>query len=195
MDDPADRSRKRKRGFPLKKTALAGGLMAVILLCLLLWRAKQPGAYRTDPNAAPIADDRKENIKKLQSQLQSQADESSFRLQINAKPRVSGDQAELLLGNPVENTLCLSVELVLSEDGEVLYQSGSLVPGAQVLTATLTKTLSPGEHPATAVCRAIDPATGKAVGTPVRANLTLEAVGTEKGADPSRSQADPSAIP
>lgn len=198
MDAPEDRSRKKMRGVPLKQTAAVGGALAVILLCLVLWRANQPEGYRPDPNADPIAVHRKEDLGKLQNQLQSQADESGFRLQINAKPRVTGAQAELLLGNPVQNTLCLSVDLVLDEDGEVLYQSETLVPGAQVLTATLTKTLSPGEHPATAVCRAIDPATGNAVGTPVRADLMLEAAAPENTAEPesirtpapARSQAD-----
>lgn len=195
MADPAGRSRKRKRKIPLKRIAAAGGMLVLVLLCLVLCRMIRPGTYRQDPNAAPIADDKKAEIKKLQNQLQSQADENSFRLQINAKPRVRGDQAELLLGNPAENKLCLSVDLVLNEDGKTVYESGTLVPGAQVLTAALTRSLPPGEYPTTAVCRAIDPATGKAVGTPLRVDLTLEAGKTEKEADTPGSQADPTTIP
>lgn len=176
MDDPAGRSRKKGKGRRSKKTAAAGGLLVLVLLSIVLWRVVQPGAYRQDPNAAPIADDKKEDLEKLKSQLQSQADQSSFRLQINAKPRVAGDQAELLLGNPAGNSLCLSVDLILNEDGKTLYESGTLVPGAQILTVTLTEELAPGEYPATAVCRAIDPATGEVAGTPVQADLILEAV-------------------
>lgn len=176
MAEPERRSRRRKRRRPQKKKVAAGGLLVLALLGFAFLRVKQPAVYELDTNAATMEDGGTQSIEKLQAQLQSQADASSFRLQINGRPRVTGDQAELLLGNPVENKLSLSVSIILNEDGETLYKSGSLVPGAQVLTAALKRTLPPGEYAATAVCTASDPETGGAVGSPVMIDLLLNVV-------------------
>lgn len=179
MAEPERRSRRRKRRRPQKKILAVGGLLVLALLGLAFLRVKQPEVYELDTNAASMEEDGPQSIEKLQEQLQSQADVSSFRLQINGRPRVTGDQAELLLGNPVENKLSLSVSIILNEDGETLYKSGSLVPGAQVLTVALKRTLPPGDYPATAICTASNPETGGSAGSPVRIDLLLHSVETE----------------
>lgn len=174
MAKPADKSRKRKEHSHIKMTA-AAGLLVLTLLVLVACRAKQNAVYVTDPNAVPVAEEGSRRAGELKDELQSQADESSFRLQLNAKPTVRGKQAELLLGNPAGNKLYLSVSISLDDNGEILYESGTLVPGAQVLTAELNRALPAGEYHATAVCTAIDPQTGEAVGTPIQAGLLLNA--------------------
>lgn len=175
MADPADESWKRKKHSHLKMTA-AAGLLIFTLLGLAACKAKQAAVYETDPNAVPVAEEGSRRAGELRDELQSRADESSFRLQLNAKPTVRGKRAELLLGNPAGNKLCLSVSISLDDNGEILYESGPLVPGAQVLTAELNRALPAGEYHATAVCTAIDPETGEAVGTPIQAGLQLNAL-------------------
>lgn len=179
MAEPADKSRRRKEQSHLKMT-VAAGLLALAIMGLAACRAGQTVVYETDPNAVPIAAAGSSRAGELKEELQSQADASSFRLQLNARPAVRGNQAELLLGNPAGNQMNLSISISLDEDGEILYESGPLVPGAQVLTAELNKTLPPGEYHATAVCTAIDPVTGEAVGNPVQAGLLLIAVAPEE---------------
>lgn len=181
MAEPAEKSRRRKKRSHLK-IAAAAGILAFVFLNLGACRAEQPTVYEPDPNAAPAAAEGSRSVGELREELQSQADESSFRLQLNAEPTVRGDQAELLLGNPAENKLCLSVSIRLDDNGETLYESGSLVPGEQVLTATLNRALPVGQYHATADCTAIDPETGEVVGTPIQASLLLNAVEPEETA-------------
>lgn len=160
---------------PREKAAVAAVVGALLLLTLgvLAWRARQPTVYEPDANAAPVSSEKPLTPEEIRAQLQAQADESAFRVRINARPRVTGRRAELLLENPVENTNSLSVTITLNEGGETVFESGPLVPGQQMLTAELTADLPPGEHPATACCSTIDPETGQAVGSQALIDLVL----------------------
>lgn len=172
---------KGRRGWAV---ALAGLLVTAGLLA---WRARSPTAHAPDPNAVPVTAAARLDPAALGEQLQAQAEASAFRLRIDARPRVLGNRAELLLENPAENTLSLSVTITLEDGGEALYESGPLAPGTQVLAAELTRSLPPGEHPATALFTAHDPETGEPAGNPARVDLILAAENAEQGPEPGQS--------
>ena len=171
----AERDTASRRGRTARRTVLALCAVLAAAAAVLALRRPPGDLYRPDPNAAPASGRQDMSLAEMQDQLQSQADESAFRLRINTRPTVVDGQADLLLENPVENGMDLRVTITLDADGQVVYVSPDLVPGAQVLQGELMVKLPPGEHPATAQFTALDPGTGEAVSTPGGVELILTA--------------------
>ena len=130
-----------------------------------------------DPNAVPSDSIQKPLTKEeMRVQIQRAADASSFRFKMNGEPSVKtledGTQtADLGIINSVENTVDMEVVITL-EDGTEIFKSSRLKPGQQELSGELDKTLPQGSYPASATAYALDPGTGKEIGT-VRADLTF----------------------
>lgn len=157
----------------MRRVVVLGTALLLIGAGALLWYGGGTDPNRDDPNAAPIPERQGMSLPELQEELQAQTDASTVRLMIDTRPRVTDGAAALLLENPVENSMDLQVIITLDEDGEAVYESPALAPGAQILQGELTKELAPGEYPATATFTALDPDTGGAVGSPGGVSLVL----------------------
>ena len=100
-----------------------------------------------------------------------------FSLMANADVTVdrATGRANVLLGNPEQNTRNCRVTLVLDETGETLYQTDVLEPGEREAWAELDTEPFGGEagnYAATALFEILDEETGETIGT-VEAGVTL----------------------
>lgn len=100
-----------------------------------------------------------------------------FSLMTNA--RVTADaatgRANVMLGNPAENTRDCRVTLILDSTGEELYQTDVLAPGERVAYADLDTGPFDGKsgtYMATARFEILDEQTGEAIGT-VEAGVSI----------------------
>lgn len=107
----------------------------------------------------------------IQAQLQQNADESGFRVQINTRISVKDQIADLLACNGIENS-CSMILTITGEDGTVYYESGEMAPGDRILQVVLDTAPTAGSHPAVAVFQALDPGSGELLGQ-VTADVTL----------------------
>lgn len=107
-------------------------------------------------------------------ELERQADESTIRIQINARPEVSSGTStcNLMIGNPVENQGNLKINVTLDATGEDIFQSEELKPGERIPYVTLNVVPKPGEHPATATFTVVSKEGGEPIGA-VDAGLLL----------------------
>ena len=156
--------------------AIAAVFAAALLLAGGMMMAGGRKRFLTDANAVDSA--QKPLTKaEMQIRVQQAADASAFRFRINSQPTVkqtemSGQQSvNWNLSNSIENKFNMEVVVVL-EDGTEIYRSGTLTPGQQSLTGTLTQNLSPGIYQAVATAYALDKNTGETIGA-VSTDLTI----------------------
>jgi hypothetical protein len=99
----------------------------------------------------------------IKEQMQREANEQVFSFKINTKPVFEdGESAGTLrIENPQHNTYPFVVEIALEPMGEVVYNSGGILPNHHINEGQLTKVLSKGEYPATAYIYAYSPDTGE----------------------------------
>ena len=97
----------------------------------------------------------------LMAQMQKVADASYFSFKINAEPVFEDGKSEGTLGieNPNYNVYPMVVQIKLDKTGELLYDSGGILPNQHIDSAKLTKVLKAGTHPATAYLQAYHPDT------------------------------------
>ena len=123
--------------------------------------AAQSGSYSQAPNGAG-----------------SLPQPSNFALQANAEVTMSlaGGRANVLLGNPEENTRDCRVALILDDTGETVYETEVLHPGERIAYAGLDTDAfeGAGEYAATAVFTILDEETGETIGR-VEAGLVIRA--------------------
>lgn len=147
--------------------------VALLVAALLLGSGITAPRLGEDPNAVPRPSQTPFDMEAAQAALQAQAEERAFRFQMSARPTVAGRAVDLLLSNPVENQWDLTLTLTLDATGELLYESGIVVPGGQILQDSLLAELPPGEHPATAALSPLDPETGDTAGEALTLAVTL----------------------
>ena len=186
------RSRKnRKYSQTRRKTLSVLAVLAALLLAGGVWMLVKNGrGSRYDKNAVDLESIQRPVTKEqLRMQIQKSADESTFRLQMNASPTVktvvggsSSQTADWGIFNSIENPYNMQVTIAL-EDGTELYKSSQLKPGQHELTGTLEVPLAPGTYAAAATATAIDRETGDAIGT-VSAELTLTVQAEEAQTQP-----------
>lgn len=134
---------------------------------------ERPG-LEFDADAVDSADRTQDlSLEEIQAQLQQDADDSDFRVQINSRISVKDQTADLLACNGIENSCNMTVTIT-GKDGTVYYESGEMAPGDRILQAVLDTAPSAGSHPAVAVFRALDPESGEMIGQ-VTADVTLTA--------------------
>lgn len=106
--------------------------------------------------------------------LQEATDKSAFQFRINSRPVFADSSAEgaLFIENPKENRYLMRVTIRLKESGESVYKTQVIRPGYGIGSDKLSKELPPGEHEAAAIITAMDPETGKTVGS-AQAELRL----------------------
>jgi len=96
------------------------------------------------------------------AQMQRVADASQLSFKINARPVFANGNAkgDLAIENPHYNVYPMVVQIFLDETGEMIYDSGGLLPDRHIYNAKLLKVLNAGTYKATAVFNAYDPGTG-----------------------------------
>lgn len=76
------------------------------------------------------------SLEEIQAQLQQDADDSDFRVQINSRISVKDQTADLLACNGIENSCNMTVTIT-GKDGTVYYESGEMI-GQVTADVTLT---------------------------------------------------------
>lgn len=106
------------------------------------------------------------DLAQRQKELQTQLDDSQIAFSVNTNPVFDTGKSEgnLLLENPANNAKLLTAEIVLTETGEVVYQSKALVPGSYLEKIRLEKNLPKGSYPATVYLKAYREDTQKLIG-------------------------------
>lgn len=109
-----------------------------------------------DANALEITD--KES---LIAAMQEEADAAYFTLQVHPEASFSAATGEgsFYLMNPTTNVYPITFTITLDATGEVLYQSGALMPGQQIQSLTLSAIPEPGSHKATVSVTIFNPDT------------------------------------
>lgn len=107
-----------------------------------------------------------------------QAKEFSMMANAGVTADAATGRANVLLGNPPENTRDCRVTLILDATGEELYRTDVLAPGERVAYANLATEPfggNPGTYPATALFEILDEQTGELIGTlEAGINITVE---------------------
>lgn len=113
----------------------------------------------------------------LMEQMQRIADASQFSFKINARPVFKDGDSEgnLRIENPGYNIYPMVVQITLDDTGEVIYDSGGILPDQHINNAKLSKSLSKGAYAATADLYAYDPDTLEYQGqSAVKLTITIE---------------------
>lgn len=142
---------------------LGGVLVVVITLIAFLIIGK---------NNIPFEDNAVEGTYKngvgpgLTEQLQAAADNSMFRIKLNALPSFHPDTqtGDVCITNSAENTANMQVTITLNATGQVVYESSVLAPGQSEVYGTLNTPLAEGSYEATATVYALSPQTGSQLG-------------------------------
>jgi hypothetical protein len=97
----------------------------------------------------------------IKEQMQKVADASYFSFKINARPvfEDGGAEGDLGIENPNNNVYPMVVQIFLDDTGELIYDSGGILPDHHIDRAKLSKRLKAGTHKATAYMNAYDPDT------------------------------------
>lgn len=132
------------------------------LIILFLWMMVGCSTYSFDENA-------------VSGSYGDQAAQSTtvreFAIMVNAEVTVdaSTGKANVLMGNPEENTRLCKITLFLDDTGERLYSTPILNPGERVAYAQLdeeaVKQMKEGEYQATAFIDILDEKTQETIGT------------------------------
>jgi len=95
----------------------------------------------------------------LREYMQSLTAVPQLMYRINANPVFSSGRSKGNLGieNPEQSKYPMVVQIFLTSTGELVYDSGGLLPGSRVDQGRLLKNLSDGSYEAMAVFNAFDP--------------------------------------
>lgn len=102
----------------------------------------------------------------LLAQMQRAADAAQFSYKINARPvfQTGSGEGNWEIENPNYNVYPIVVQVTLDDSGEIVYDSGGLLPNQHIEKAKMTKALKAGEYKATATINMYHPETNEAVG-------------------------------
>ncbi|GHU41148.1 hypothetical protein FACS1894111_02970 [Clostridia bacterium] len=100
------------------------------------------------------------------AQMQKVADAAYFSFKINAVPEFENGKAEgnLEIENPSYNIYPMVVQITLEDTGELIYDSGGIMPNRHIQSDKLKKVLPAGEYRAIAHFYAYDPDTKQNMG-------------------------------
>jgi hypothetical protein len=94
----------------------------------------------------------------IKAQMQKAADSSYFSFKISARPTFKNGRSKGYVGieNPKYNIYPMVVQITLDATGEIIYDSGGILPDHHIDRAKLLKVLKAGRHKATAYLYAYD---------------------------------------
>jgi hypothetical protein len=152
-------------------------ILALVLLLLILLRALHAcGVYKYPweksvpivagdlfPDTGDAEDGHLSNMtpEQIKEQMQKLADAAYFSFKINARPEFESGSAAGNLGieNPRYNVYPMVVQIFLDDTGEMIYDSGGIIPDQHIDNAKLSVNLKAGTYKATAYLNAYDPDT------------------------------------
>ncbi|GAB2021405.1 hypothetical protein RyT2_04790 [Pseudolactococcus yaeyamensis] len=143
------------------------------LLCLLLigcgygayhffWHKPEEKVSVISGDFLPDGKDAKKmSDKAIADAAQKKADASQFNMVIGSKAEIDGQtkKGRLSIKNPQTNAYPVNVVITDDETGDVIYTSGKIEPGEEVIDVQLEKSLSKGTYQATARFSLYDPKT------------------------------------
>jgi hypothetical protein len=168
---------ERRRGEDARrKQTVIRIVILILMLLLLLLLLRQCGYFRFPwERSAPIVagdlfpdlGDAKDGHladmtpEQILEQMQKAADAAYFSFKINARPEFENGSAAGSLGieNPGYNVYPMVVQIFLDDTGEMIYDSGGILPNQHIDNAKLSKRLTAGAYNATAYLNAYDPDT------------------------------------
>jgi hypothetical protein len=161
--------RKRKKRWIVLIIVIAALLLAVLLheagLYRFPWEHTPAPIVAGDlfPGQGDADDGHLPNMtpEEIMAQMQKVADAAYFSFKINSRPEFENGRAAGTLGieNPNNNLYPMVVQIFLDDTGELIYDSGGLLPDQHIYQAKLLRALPKGEHKATAYLNAYDPDT------------------------------------
>jgi hypothetical protein len=140
-------------------------ILLILLLCLLLVAGGGYGIYhffldKPKETMSVISGDflpqgkdaKKMSEKELAETAQKAADDSKFNMMIGSTAEIDGQtqQGKLNIKNPKTNAYPINVVITDDATGEILYTSGAINPGEEVIDVQLEKPLAKGTYLATA---------------------------------------------
>lgn len=102
----------------------------------------------------------------LLAQMQRVADAAQFSYKINARPvfETGSSKGDWNIENPNYNAYPIAVQVTLDDTGELIFDSGGILPNQHIAKAKLEKVLKAGTYPATATIHIYHPETHKEAG-------------------------------
>lgn len=112
----------------------------------------------------PAAKDAKEMTDKERKKLQEdEVDDSKFTLSIYPEASFENgkDKGNLYIRNELENAYPIAVQIIEDKSGDIIYESGAIQPGYEVVEGKLLKNLKKGIYKCTAEVSIFDPESKK----------------------------------
>ena len=104
------------------------------------------------PNMTPEA---------ISEYMQKAVDEANLSFEINSAPvfKDGNSEGDLSIQNPRFNIYPIVVQITLNDTGEIIYDSGGILPNQHIYNAKLLKVLKAGTYEATATINCYHPET------------------------------------
>jgi hypothetical protein len=177
VNEKEEKEDKKDRLFPI--LLLFWGIALMLMLTMFLhrfglfrypWEKKMRAVIAGElfPGEGEAKQGHLPNMSKedVLAQMQKAADESYFSFKINARPEFVDGHAKGNLGieNPGYNIYPMVVQITLDDSGEIIYDSGGILPNHHIEQAKLLKVLTAGTYRAIAHIYVYDPDTKKRLG-------------------------------
>lgn len=154
-----------KQSSPLKPFLIGLLLMLSLAGGFALWQKNQHSRGNMLPESlAPDLKDAKDIDKaELMKRMQKEVDEGYVNLQINTQLIFNkGDEYGTIQAvNPEANKSIISFDVFLDDTDELLYSSGSILPGQYINKGKLTRALAKGTYKGYAYVKMFDETTKK----------------------------------
>lgn len=135
-----------------KKSNIAIGMVVTILLLFI--SALVVDVVNLDGTFGNL---QKINVAEIQAEVQSITDDSIFRVKVNTRPSMDADtgSVSIIVQNAIDNPYLKKV-VYYNAMGEKVYETATLYPGGNELTAKFPGNWKKGNYPMTAHVIAVD---------------------------------------
>lgn len=156
----------KKNGGAVKWVFPVVILILVDVIAWLLLRPQEQPAGLTRAADAQLGQLEGKTEEQIVEELNRIVEEGMFNISINTQISFPNGTAEgqAYIDNISANHYNMTVQIVLDDTGESVYQSGGIRPGQYIENITLSKALPKGSYKATAIFTAHDPEDQSEVG-------------------------------
>lgn len=156
----------KKNGGAVKWAFPVVILILVGVIAWLLLRPQEQPAGLTRAADAQLGQLEGKTEEQIVEELNRIVEEGMFNISINTQISFPNGTAEgqAYIDNISANHYNMTVQIVLDDTGESVYQSGGIRPGQYIENITLSKALPKGSYKATAIFTAHDPEDQSEVG-------------------------------